>query len=328
VSNSVVYDNKVKNKFIYAKFFGDFFINLNNQTMPKNSNHMTREQKEQVRNALLRYANQFNSQAAAAESLQSVNAVTISRIKNNKWQYVTDHMWQNIARQVGFYSQNEQPGANPDLQLWKHADTAAYLLLRILFGDAQRYAMAYGISIQNGLGKTFCARHFAANHSAVYYICCNENMNRKDFLKTLSEKLGRSRDGNVENLLMQTVEELENAEEPLLIIDDAQKLKDRVLHFLIALYRRLINKCGIVILGNDDLRIRVVEGARLHKEMYEEFYNTIGRRFVTLQQPGPRDVELICRANGINNDTIIAGIKANSGGNMHQVAELILQKLN
>lgn len=273
---------------------------------------MTTELKEQVRDALLRYASKYPTQAEAAAHLEKISSATISQVKNKKWDRVSEKMWSNIARQVGFYTGSS----------WQKADTGAYMLLRILFGDAQRYAMAYGVSIQTGLGKTFCAKHYTAEQQNAHYMCCNEQMNRKTFLMALLQNMHQPVTGNTEDILQRVVNILEEQDEPLLIIDDAHLLKDRVLHFVITLYKRLVNHCGVIILGNDTLRLRVIEGARLQKEMHESIYNAIGRRFVTLGQCGPRDVELICKANGIEDTVLITSIKEACKGNLHTVKKM------
>src|SRR6185437_13725271 len=107
---------------------------------------MTNEQKRQVRDALIRYTSNFDTQTHASESLQGISSSTISQVKNNNWELLSERLWHHIARQVGFYCGE-----------WQPADTSAYLLLRILFSDAQHYAMAYGIAIGTGMGKTFAA---------------------------------------------------------------------------------------------------------------------------------------------------------------------------
>jgi len=285
---------------------------------------MNNEQKEQIREALIRYTKQFPTQKTAALSLEDVSPYTLSLIKNYKWQKINETMWTTIARQVGFYCSTERPRQMPKPE-WKKADTGCYLLLRILFGDAQRYNMAYGVAIQTGLGKTFAATTYAKENPNACYIACNEKMNRKSFLETILSKLGQEPTGTAAVLTEQLVATVEEQDEPLIILDDAHLLKDRVLHFVIQLYKRLINHCGITILGNDTLRTRIIEGARLCKEHHNEIYNTIGRRFVTLGQSGPKDIELVCRANGINNEASIYEIKSASMGNLHNAAAFIKQ---
>jgi hypothetical protein len=82
-------------------------------------------------------------------------------VKNHNWELLSDRLWHHVARQVGFYCGD-----------WNAADTSAYLLLRILFSDAQHYAMTYGIAIGEGLGKTLLLRAMRArmNQRIIYHV--------------------------------------------------------------------------------------------------------------------------------------------------------------
>src|SRR3954466_6351117 len=120
---------------------------------------MTHEQKKQVRDALVRYAASFPTQNEAAESLQGISPATLSLVRNNNWELLSERLWHHIARQVGFFCGE-----------WQPADTSSYLLLRILLGDAQHYAMTYGIAIGKGLGKTFTAHHYTRENDNTIYL--------------------------------------------------------------------------------------------------------------------------------------------------------------
>jgi hypothetical protein len=275
---------------------------------------MTNEQKRQVREALLRYVANFDTQSAAAESLQGISASTISQVRNNNWELLSERLWHHIARQVGFYSGE-----------WQPADTSAYLLLRILFSDAQHYAMAYGISIDTGLGKTFTAGHYTREQENVFYIAGNADYNRKSFIGALLNSAGLEARGTVPDMMKQFTSHMATREEPLLLIDDAHKLKDRVLHMVVLLANSMAGKAGIIIMGGTELRMRIIEGVRLKKVGFDEIYKTIGRRFISLGSLGPKDVELVCRANGIHDDAIIEYISAECGNSLHAAARLIHQ---
>jgi hypothetical protein len=279
---------------------------------------MTNEQKKQVRDALVRYAASFPTQNEAAESLQGVSASTISLVKNNNWELLSERLWHHIARQVGFYGGE-----------WQPADTSAYLLLRILFGDAQHYNMMYGISIGKGLGKTFTAAHYTReNPGTCYNISGSEHYNRKSFIMALAIAAGVTRRGSVPTLLESITEHIAAQEEPLLIIDDAHRLKDRVLHLLVLLANELAGKAGIIIMGDDTLRWRIIEGMRMKKPGYDQIYQAIGRRFITLTTLAPRDVALVCHANGVHDDELIAHITAECDNDLHNAASLITQHTN
>jgi len=209
---------------------------------------------------------------------------------------------------------------------WQQADTGGYLLLRILFGDAQRYAMAYGVAIQTGLGKTFAAQRYANEGKNAFYVKCEEDMRLIDLLSAIARAIGAMKFPNkVVDLQDKLIKLIECYEEPLIIFDDMHLLKMHVRGYAIRFYKKMINHLGIVVLGTDDLRNSIVEGARLNKEIASEIYNCIGRRFVTLGQLGPRDVELVCKANGIAEADVIDDIKDLSKGSLHNTASLIKQ---
>lgn len=274
---------------------------------------MTNEQKRQVKDALVRYAGNFDTQTKAAESLQGISSSTISQVKNNNWELLSDRLWHHIARQVGFYSGE-----------WQPADTSAYLLLRILFSDAQHYAMTYGISIAKGLGKTFTAHHYTRENDNTYYMSCNGQYNRKSFIATLMNSAGLQAKGSVPELMQQFADHVSETEETLLILDDAHKLKDRVLHMVVLLANSLAGKAGIVIMGGDELRTRIIEGVRLKKIGFDDIYKSIGRRFITLGSLGPKDVELVCRANGLYDEDVISHINEECD-DLHTAVQLIMQ---
>jgi len=273
---------------------------------------MTNEQKAQVRDALVRYVSGFSSQTLAAESLQGISASTISQVKNNNWELLSDRLWHTIARQVGFYCGE-----------WQPADTGAYLLLRILFSDAQHYAMAYGIAISKGLGKTFTAGHYTRENDNTFYIACNEEYNRKTFMLSLMKGAGLDTKGSVPQMMEQFAGYITSLEEPLLILDDAHKLKDRVLHLVVLLANAMAGKAGIIVMGGNELRMRIVEGVRLKKVGFDEIYKSIGRRFITLGSLGPKDVELVCRANGVYDDDLISHITDTCDNNLHNAVQQI-----
>lgn len=276
---------------------------------------MNNDQKRQVRDALMRYVNNFHTQGMAAESLEGISSSTISQVKNHNWELLSDRLWHHIARQVGFYCGE-----------WQVADTSAYMLLRILLSDAQHYAMTYGIAVDSGLGKTFTATHYTRQNTGAQYMSCNENYNRKSFITTLLINAGLEAKGTVPQMTEQYAAHMREQNESLLILDDAQKLKDRVLHLVVVLANSMAGKAGMVIVGNGMLRMRIIEGVRLKKVGFDEIYKSIGRRFITLGSLGPKDVELVCRANGLYDDAVIEHITEQCD-DLHAAAQMIVQHL-
>jgi hypothetical protein len=86
-----------------------------------------------------------------------------------------------------------------------------------------------------------------------------------------------------------------------------------------------MGKAGILLMGNEELRPRIIEGVRTGRLGYEEIYQTIGRRFVTLSYLSPSDVAAVCRANGVYDEETIAHISSNCDNCLHTATYLIQQ---
>jgi len=272
---------------------------------------MTQEHKKQVKEALLRYLGTFPSQDAAIHHL-GINALLIDQLKNDNCSVISDETWYSLARQVGFYCGE-----------WHAADTAAFMLLKILFGDARHYAMVYGIAFEDGLGKTFTAKYYIHNNPGTCYISCSEDMNRKTFLAELLRCFTDVPAAALPIMMQRLFDNVCKSGEPLFIIDDAHKLKDRVFHLLLSITALLRDKCGFVIMGNNGLRKRIADGLQQQKEEYLTFYKAIGRRFITQSRLSPNDIEIICRTNGLNDEKSISNVKRQCKGKLYGIESII-----
>lgn len=275
--------------------------------------YMTQEQQQQIRDALMRYTASFSGMQEAAKQLNGVSISTITKVINNNWETITEQMWRRIARQVGFYT---TAGKQP-------VDTSAHQLLRILLGDAQRNAMIYGITLDAGMGKTFTAKNFAAEHTHAHYITCADHFTRKTFLSEILHSMGKESTGTLPTMMDDVITCLEEQDEPLLILDEADRLNEPVLQFFITLYNKLAGQCGIVIMATEHLKKRIETGVRLKKKGYSEIYSRIGRRFVEIRKLNGKDIELVCRANGVTDDITITRICNESKGDLRYVTQLL-----
>ena len=185
--------------------------------------------------------------------------------------------------------------------------------------------MTYGIAIGAGLGKTFAASHYIRNNGNAFYIAGNDQYNRKSFMTALMNAAGMDAKGTMPEMIGNLAAGMAEKDEPVIIFDDAHKLKDRVLHLIVLLANSFAGKAGVVIMGNDMLRTRIIEGVRLKKAGYDEIYKSIGRRFITLGNLGPKDVALVCHANGVYDDGLISHVQENCNNNLHNAAQLIMQ---
>lgn len=63
---------------------------------------LTKEQKNDIREALADYCSNYPSQNRAAESLNGVSAATLSALMNGKYTNISDDMFIRISVQIGY----------------------------------------------------------------------------------------------------------------------------------------------------------------------------------------------------------------------------------
>lgn len=278
---------------------------------------MTDAQKNEIRMLLIEFIGQFPSQAKAVAHMKNVSEATIINIRNNKWDSISDDMFRNVGKQIGWNNRGS----------WHMVETLDLNTLITYFADAKDYSNVFALCGPAGCGKTFAAEHFASRRPNVYHITCAEYWNRKQFLSKLLERMGREHTGyNVSEMMDFIVETLMKQENPLIILDEADKLSDQVLYFFITLYNALKGKCGIVLMATDFLSKRIIRGYRLNKKGYSEIFSRIGRRFVTLSGTNKKEIQAICEANGITNPLDINEIFNDYDGDLRRVERMIHKK--
>lgn len=203
---------------------------------------------------------------------------------------------------------------------WHFVETIASRTLDAYFDDAKMYGNVFAITGAAGCGKTFAARKFAATETSVIHVECAEHWNRKIFLRKILAAMHKEQHGyHVGDLLDEIVSHLLVMEEPLLILDEADKLSDQVLYFFITLYNLLRGKCGIVMMATNHLVQRVERGRRLNRKGYTEIYSRLGRRFVQLPSLRKQEIITICEANGIQDKLAATEIYNECDGDMRRL---------
>jgi hypothetical protein len=271
---------------------------------------MTDHQKKEIQSLLKRYLSQFKSQKKCADSLRSVSEATIINVLKDKWDSISDDMWRNIGKQIGYSKKGS----------WQIVHTVDAKTLCRLFQDAQEYSNVFAITAQSGSGKTFVSEWYERSNENVYHIECAEYFNRKVFLSKLLEKIGKVNTGySVPEMMECVLDELTHQDSPLIILDEVDKLPDTVLYFFITLYNHLHDKCGIVLLATEHLQKKIMRGRKLNKRGYSEIFSRIGRRFISLRGTDEQEVREICKANGLNEVAEVHSIYNEYEGDLRRV---------
>ena len=270
---------------------------------------ITLKEKTEIRDRLEEYCSQKGSQNKAANSLRDVSAATISKLLNGEWELINETMWRHIGNQIGVKNKN-----------WNIVETSNYRDLNTLFADAQDNSLVMAICCEAGAGKTLAANMYAEQHREVFLMTCSDYWNRKIFMEELLRVMGKNANGDtIGEMMRDVVRSLKRMNNPLLILDEADKLTDQALYFFITLYNQLEDCCGIILMATDYLEKKIKRGLRLNKKGYKEIYSRVGRKFVSLRGLSSNDITDVCTANGVNDKAEIKEVIKDCEGDLRRV---------
>ena len=265
------------------------------------------------REALESYCARYESQNQAARSLNGVSAATITQIMQGNYDTISDKMWRNIASQIGT--------GNAE---WVFVETEPYKMLTELLKNAQEYSNVFAACGEAGTGKSYTLWRYVKEHKRVYLLRCSKLWDQKIFTQELFRSLGRDSCGrSVGRMIGEAVRFIKTQEHPLILLDEADKLQDKVMQIFITLYNELEEHCGIVLCATDHLKQRIKRGVELNKEGYKEIYSRIGRKFIELDSVTSTDIASICLTNGIGNRQSIKTVIEESKWDLRRVKRKI-----
>lgn len=252
---------------------------------------MTESQKKEIQMLLKTFVEGFTSQAKAVNALKGVSEATVIHIRRGEWESISDDMWRNVGKQVGWSNKGG----------WQFVETAAAKKLIGLFDDSREFSNVFGVTAHPGTGKSFVSEWYEQKRENVYVISCSEYFNRKTFLQQILQKMGKANTGyTVPEMMELIIETARKKESPIIILDEFDKVSDSILYFFITLFNRLEGYAGIVMMATEFLEKRIRRGMRMNKKGYAEIYSRIGRRFITLPTATEKEVMDVAKANGAN----------------------------
>lgn len=264
---------------------------------------LNESEKNAIRMQLVAYCDKYPSQRKAAASLTGTSSTTISAIIKEQYDVVSDEMFRKIADQL----------SGIKVSGWQLVETKAYQEIDYAMSDAQAECNVTWVVGDAGCGKTTAANVYVGKHKEVFYVLCDEDMKKSDFIRETARTIGLRTDGySVRNVLNSIVNALIQMDQPLLIFDEADKLTDNVFHYFINLYNRLEDKCGIIFLSTSYIERRMKNGLRYNKKGYNEIHSRIGRKFFELEETSANDIYSICIANGLSDSGQIKEVTKDS----------------
>lgn len=219
----------------------------------------------------------------ATAKLMQVSGATLSKIMNGKWESITD-AWRKVANWVG----GEQ---------WVDVPTGNGKRIHAMCSHAQALGITKAVSFRQGSGKSHNAKTYANSTPNVYYLEVEPHYTKKVFLQKLSIVMGLSPVGGISQLVDEIVERLNSLDNPLIILDEFDQLKDNVL----VLFKTFYNKAntGIMLIGGLNFKKRIEKGANNAKQSFCEIHSRLGGEFLPMYEVEHSEIRAICEANGV-----------------------------
>lgn len=218
-------------------------------------------------------------------------------------------MWRSIRSQIGGSGKTD----------WVLVNTTAVEDLKFIMKDTQEeQGFTWAVS-PAGSGKTVAATLYAAERKNVFHVQCDADMSKSEFAIELARAVGLrvNTQKKARRLIMEVCEYLAELEDPLLIFDEGDKLKDAIICYFITIYNKLSEVAGVLFLSTDYMERRMENGLRYNKPGYQELWSRLGRKFYQVDNNTTNDVQYICVENGltadkdlqtVKNDAIAAGL--------------------
>lgn len=266
-------------------------------------------EKSQIVNALRAKIQKLRiSQNEAAKRI-GISAATLSNILSEKWDNITD-AWRACEVWLGEM-----------ISGWVAADIANYKIVTRLCEQAQTEQSSKAISYHPASGKTFSAKQYAQEHPNTFYVGAVGDMTKRQFLAALCTSMGVVPLYSVAEMLADIITKLKTMNNPLIIVDEFDELKDNAMRIFKDLYNAV--GCGFVLIGGLNFKNRIMRGASRQKQSYQEILSRIGKEFYELRSIDNTAITKVVNANGINDKEQVNEILTAAQGDLRRVKALV-----
>lgn len=241
--------------------------------------------------------------ASAVANFCGISESAISLMLKDRYVTRGHEAWISVGMKLGWKPQNDT-----DKNGWVTVETRDLKSIETICIDAKENSLFLPISDNAGMGKSKGLEYVINKHAGaeVYMLRCRE-WGAIEFLERLCSTLGINTSRGLhkkEQLLDYVIAFFQNRSigKPLLILDEANKLKDAAKRVMIPLYNECEDFLGVVWAGPEDLEKDVLRGVRYAKKGFDEIYSRFGRKFIKLRGATLNEIIKICRANGFNDE--------------------------
>lgn len=266
----------------------------------------TIELKQQILNALKKSRGNFHGSDAKFAVSIGINSAAYSRIKNGDTEQVlSEATWISLARrlEVSLYNEKE----------WKTANTPVFQFITTQLEICQNNGTSSMLCDLSDIGKTYAARHYAANHKNAIYVDCSQVKSKHKLVRKIAKEFGVGCNGKYADVYEDLVFYLKTLPTPIIIWDEYADLNyDAVLESK-ALWNAVERNCAFYMIGADGLHEKMRRNIANKKVGYTELFSRFGKKYGKVIPAGKEEGNkvLIATASMI--------IKANSSANTNVI---------
>lgn len=180
---------------------------------------------------------------------------------------INDKYYMQLARSINFTVRKTYR---------KHHDTANFQLCMDTFSEARDSKMPYAIDGETGEGKSYTAEQYMQQHPKnTYLVRCDGDLTAKSFFMELAYSLGMKPSGAIFDIRKNVIQKLKNETDALLIIDEAENLKDRAWESMKRVMDDLKGYCGIAFIGANNFEQQLQKKADRMKGCFPQVLRRI-----------------------------------------------------
>lgn len=253
------------------------------------------------RNSLIKHIELHKSKLGSYSAVArkcNINPGALSSIMNGKYGANEAQMLQTIAKALNYQESS-----------WKLVRTISnYRKIEQVYNDAKSDSMWFAVSNKAGSGKTKTMEDLFNRDTTgtVVFIQAEEWSGRQFLSKLITQTQGESALQGKGYLSVAKLTDMVanyfndmSLERPVLLIDEADKLRPTALRTLIPIYNRTENRLGVILSGTENLEKEIKSGVRLHKKGFDELESRFGRTYIHMRGASEKEVYEICAANGV-----------------------------
>jgi len=250
---------------------------------------MTNLQKQKIQKAIEPYLlSKDITQTKLANDI-GISPAVISNIINNKWEHITDRAFLQVWQVVNMEIIDN---------CYQTSDVKAVF---DLFDKVVQHKWMAGLIGDTGMSKTVSLQLLSLRKN-VFYFYIDHTITPSVFLKNMLRTLGICYEGSHNAMLSRVAAELNILTHPVVLIDEAAKLSDKMMLMLHSLRDRTNKNCGFILAGMPKFKNELIRHVNRDSLGYAEFFRRINI-WHELNGLSTEEISYILQQHGITDKT-------------------------